>query len=92
MFEIWWNNNNNMNYKTGNDPGLWSNCHLEQQLVFGDSLYGFDEEVTDRQSGLNVLLDSLRKKKQLKSIKKNITLSVYKIEKTILPSVTPRKV
>lgn len=33
--------------------------YLEQQLVFGDSLDGFDEEVTDGQPGLDVLLDSL---------------------------------
>lgn len=33
--------------------------YLEQQLVFGDPLDGFDEEVTDGQPGLDVLLDSL---------------------------------
>lgn len=38
--------------------------YLEQQLVFCDSLDWFDEEVTDGQPGLDVLLDSLKSKHQ----------------------------
>ena len=33
--------------------------YLQEKLVFGDSLDRFDEEVTDGQSGLDLLLDSL---------------------------------
>ena len=36
--------------------------YLQEQLVFCDSLDWFDEEVTDRQPGLDVLLDSLEDK------------------------------
>lgn len=36
--------------------------YLQQQLVFGDSLDRFDEEVADAQPGLDVLLDSLENK------------------------------
>lgn len=35
-------------------------CYLEQQLVFSDSLNWFNQEVTNSQSGLDVLLDSLK--------------------------------
>ena len=35
--------------------------YLQQQLVFGDSLDGFDEEVADGQPGLDVLLDPLER-------------------------------
>lgn len=35
-------------------------CYLEQQLVFGDSLNWFNKKVTNSQSGLDVLLDSLK--------------------------------
>lgn len=52
----------------GSDTRTRQPTYLQQQLVFGDSLDGFDQEVTDGQPGLDVLLDSLEDTEPLFSI------------------------